>query len=257
MKSLSVIIFFVFLSLNLFASDIQAELQLISAPELLKEGDIVEGVLKVWPIEEMDPSEFKKLESMFLANSLYVSGVESVDVSANNADVVETKVLLIVKRSKENISSNLDYKGQMITIRMPQLKIEASSKEPEDYYIMNQGFVSSIMAKIIVLIILIALFLMAVWKRKYIKELIQKFKNDPVMVATKKYNKIFLETANREDYEKIYADRKDWLVLIKVQAPAYNEFFKTMEMHQYKEEWGAEELSEVRDSFDVIRGSFK
>lgn len=257
MKSLFVIIFFIFLSLNSFASEVQAELQLISAPEVLREGDIVEGMLKVWPVEDMDKNEFEQLEETVWANALYVSNVESVDVSPNNADVVEVKVLLIVKRSKENAASALSYKGQLIPIQMPSLKIEASDKEPVDYYVMDQGFVGSIMMKVIVGTILIVLVLVAFWKRNRIKELIKKYKTDPIVLATKKYNKMFLESADREDFEKIYATRKDWLPLLKVQAPAYGEFFKTMDLHQYKKDWGTEELNEVRESFDVIRGSFK
>ena len=62
---------------------------------------------------------------------------------------------------------------------------------------------------------------------------------------------------SREDFEEIYILRKEWLKLIKEQAPAYQDFFKTLNQYQYKKEWGSEELREVSDSFDVIRWSFK
>lgn len=257
MRSLSFMIFFILFSLNVFGAEMQAELHLIAAPAVLKEGDLVEGILKVWPIENGDLGQFKQLENMVLANALFVIDVESIEVSANNADVVEAKLVLIVKRSQENSSLPLNYKGNLIPIRVQPLKIEISDKDPEDYYVMDQGLISHYRVKIIIVFILVILILLAIWKRSSLKNLAQKFKRDPLAMAIKKNNEIFLKASTRQEYEEVYVKRKDWLNLIKVQAPAYDEFFKMMEIHQYKRYWNAEELNEVKSSFDVIRGSFK
>lgn len=257
MRSLSFMIFFILFSMNVFGAEMQAELHLISAPVVLREGDLVEGILKVWPIENGDLGQFKQLENMVLANALFVTDVESIEISANNADVVEVKLVLIVKRSQENSSLPLNYRGNLIPIRVPPLKIEASDKDPEDYYVMDQGLIGHYLGKIIIVFILIILFLLAIWKRSSFKSLAQKLKRDPLAMAIKKNNEMFLKAGTRQEYEEVYAKRKDWLNLIKVQAPAYDEFFKTMEIHQYKRYWNAEVLNEVKSSFDVIRGSFK
>lgn len=257
MKFFSLILFLVLFSLKVLGAEIQAELQLTSAPAVLQEGDLVEAVLKVWPIENVDLNEFKQLDNMVLANALIVTAVESVGPSLNNADVVEAKLLLIVKRSQENPSSALNYKGQLISVVIPPLKIEAADKDPEDYYVMDQGLIASDLLKVVVALACFILMLLLFWKRKIIKSLIQKFKSNPVAAATKKYKEMFLQAATRQDYERIYALRNDWLQLIVVQAPAYKEFFSKMEQHQYKKSWNNEELSEVQNCFDVIRGSFK
>lgn len=257
MKKLSLLLLLVFFSLKVLGAEIQAELQLTSAPAVLQEGDLVEAVLKIWPIENVDLNEFKQLDNMVLANALIITEVESVGPSLNNADVVEAKLLLIVKRSLENPSSALNYKGQLISVVIPPLKIEAADKAPEDYYVMDQGLVGSDMLKVVVALVCFVLMLLLFWKRKNIKSLIQKFKSDPVAIATKKYKGIFLQATSRQDYEKIYALRNEWLQLIAVQAPAYKEFFSKMEQHQYKKSWNDEELSEIQNCFDVIRGSFK
>lgn len=257
MKKLSLLLFLMLFSLKVLGVEIQAELQLTSAPAVLQEGDLVEAVLKVWPIENVDLNEFKQLENMVLANALIITEVESVGASLNNADVIEAKLLLIVKRSKENASSALNYKGQLISVVVPVLKIEAADKDPEDYYVMDQGLIASNLLKVVVALVSFILMLFLFWKRKKIKSLIQKFKSNPVAIATKKYKEMFLQATTRQDYERIYALRNDWLQLIVDQAPAYREFFSRMEQHQYKKNWKDEELSEVQNCFDVIRGSFK
>lgn len=257
MKKISLLLFLVFFSLKVLGAEIQAELQLTSTPAVLQEGDLVEAVLKIWPIENVDLNEFKQLESMILANALIITEVESIGPSFNNADVVEAKLLLIVKRSQENISSTLNYKGQLISVVVPPLKIKAADKDPEDYYVMDQGLIASDLFKGVVALVCFILMFLLFWKRKNIKSLIQKFKSNPVAIAAKKYKEMFLQATTRQDYEKIYALRVEWLQLIVVQAPAYKEFFSKMEQHQYKKSWNNEELSEVQNCFDVIRGSFK
>jgi hypothetical protein len=256
MKALIFIVFFLF-SLNIFGAEIQAELQLISAPATLKEGDLIESVLNVWPIENADLDEFKPLESMIFANALNVIKVESIGISANNADVVEAKMLLIVKRTQENSNSPLKYKDQVIQVQIPPLKIEATNQVAKDYYVMDQGTIRSYLGRTIAGAALIICIVLAALKRKSIKKLFQKFKADPTKATLKKYDELFSKASTRQDLEEIYALRKEWLNLVKVQAPAYRDFFRVMEQHQYKECWTNDEMDEVKSSFEVICRSFK
>jgi hypothetical protein len=257
MKVLSLIITYLFLMACAFSQEIQAELSLISPPPTLKEGDIVEGTLKIWPLENADLGEFKKLENMTFANALYTTEVESIEASANNADVVEAKLLFIVKRASENTQQQLSYKGRIVNIQTPSLKIAPPDKDPEDYYVLDQGLIYSNLGKTITTILLVLLSLTVFFKRKDLQRFVQKFKNDPIAKRKKKISDKFNMAIKREEYEEIYAIRREWLNLINEPSAAYEDFFKTMEQHQYKKKWSDEDLSEVKNSFEVIRRSFK
>lgn len=252
-----IILSFLFISISVNGAEIQAELNLTSAPEILQEGDLVEAILKVWPVENGELSEFRDLDNKMLGNALLVSDVESVGVSANNADVIEVKLLLIVKRSGENTSQTLIYKGQPVLIQIPPLKIEASDKDPEDYFVMDQGILRTHLNKIILGSVLLLLILIVIWKKNSLKNFFKKFKADPVAAEKKNFHELFQRASTRNEYERIYATKSGWMKLIVVQSESYKEFFATMEQHQYKKSWGSVELQEVKSAFDVIRGSFK
>ena len=122
---------------------------------------------------------------------------------------------------------------------------------------MNQGLFSSNILVVGIGLIVLLLIGVMVWKKEKLLKLLSKYKTDPVAEKIKKYNKIFSEAITRESFEEIYADKLNWFPLVKVKAPAYQEYFKVMEQHQYKKQWTAEELDEVKNCFDIIRGSFK
>lgn len=258
MKVLSSILLSLYLILSVcLASEIQAEFSLPAGSSTLKEGDLVDGVLKVWPIESADLNEFNKLQNMTFFNSLSLIQIHSIEPSANNADLIEVKGLFLVKKSKDQSVTQINYKGQNISVQAPGLNITPLEKRAGDYFILDQSLSYSNLQKILLSLLAAALLFLGFWKRENLKSVIKKFKQDPTAVAIKNFNKKFLMATKREEFEEIYALRKDWLKLIKEQAPAYQEFFKVMDQHQYKKNWGAEEVSEVQNSFDVIRGSFK
>ena len=257
MKVLSLIIFLIVFSASSFGDEIRAELDLVSTAHKFKEGDLVEGVLKIWPIENADLAEFNQLESMVFGNILTVSDLESLSVSINNTDVVEAKVLMIVKKLEGSSTTSLTYKGLLIPVQLPAIEIENSDKKIQEYFIMDQGTITSTLTRTVAFVVLLIIFSLAVWKRKNIKSFVQSFRVNPIATMMKKYNDLFRKADSRTDYEFIYSTRKEWLTLVKTQAPAYVEFFKTMEIHQYKKSWNEEDLCEIKNCFDIIRGSFK
>ena len=257
MKTLFFAFFFILFSFVVYGAEITAQLNLLSPPSVLKEGDVVEGLIKVWPLENADLGEFKKLEDKPLGNSLYVSQIESVETSANNADVVEAKILFIVKRNKENMAPLIDYKGTAIPLQLPELNLAPEDKDPAEYFIMNQKVDYLNIGLIIASGLLVLVVLIFALKRKTIKNLINNLRSDPVAIAKKKYDALFIKANKREDFEEIYASKDEWFKLVEVKAPAYMEFFEVMNLHQYKRFWSTEDLREVQSSFDVIRRSFK
>lgn len=257
MKLICLLVFYVFFNSSAFSQEIQAELSLISPPSTLKEGDVIEGVIKVWPVENADLNEFKKLENMTLANALYITEVENVEASVNNADVIEAKLLFIVKRSVENTQGRLSYKGRMINIQVPPLKIAPPDKDPEDYYVLDQGTIFSNLGLIVGGLFITAVIMMIFIKRKAIISITKKLKHDPVAVSRKKFTEKFNNANKREDFEELYALREEWMGLFKEPAPPMDDFFKTMNQHQYKKNWNAQIHEEVKNSFDNIRRSLK
>jgi hypothetical protein len=257
MKIFFILIILNFFSLIAFSEEIHVELGLISPPALLKEGDVVEGLLKMWPLENADLNEFKKLEGLSLAGALYVADVESVNPSPNNADVVEAKLVIIVKRSKEASAQALSYKGNIYSILTPSLNLAPSEKETDQYFVLDQGLIHSRKLQIIIGLIFLALIIGLYLKRKSLLAKIRGFKEDPIASKKLKFDGQFTSAQNREDYESIYAHRGEWLSLINVVTTGYLNFFSIMELHQYKKFWNQDELKEVENSFDVIRRSFK
>ena len=257
MKFLFLAVLSFFFMSNVFCEEIHAELTFLSPPAIFKEGDVIEGVLKIWPLENADLGEFKKLDGVTLAEALYVSEVESSEVSANNADVAEAKLLFIVKRTEDKTPQLLNYKGHFLNIQIPAFNLAPAEKDPEGYFVLEQRMLNSNLIKILSFLLLIALLTVLLIKRKSIKEFLGKMKADPEKLQKNKFNQMFNNARKREDYEAIYAQRSLWISFVKIMAPAYFEFFKVMELHQYKKELNQEDLREIENSFDIIRGSFK
>jgi len=256
MRIFFLIIFSMILAFNAFSQEIKAELILISPPSVLKEGDVIEGVLRVWPLENSNIEEFKKIENKTLADFYYISEVEKVEPSINNSEVAEARVLIIVKHSDGKDQQPLTFRDKVINIIPPQLSIAKAAKASGEYFVMNQEMPYSNLITIALVVLLISLIVMAFYKRNSIQKLFMKLRKDSTSVYIKKLKDKFTYASKREDFEEIYAIRKEWLHLIKTPMDNYAHFFKVMELHQYKKTWNSEELVEVKNSFDPIRGSF-
>lgn len=257
MKFFILLIFYFIFIETAFSVEPIAEVVLVSPPAVLKEGDIVEGSMKVWPLENADVNEFKKIENTTLANALYISEVSNVETSPNNADVVEVKLLFIVKRSTELEPQVFNYRGRSIPIKLPDLNLAPAEKDSPGYFVMDQGLIYSHWGKILTGILALILMTLIIFKRNAIKNILNKFKHDPIEEAKKQFKIIFANASKREDFETIYIRRQEWLGLNSELARLYEEFFKVLHKHQYKKDWNPEDLNEVKESFEAIRRSFK
>ncbi|MGZ3809984.1 MAG: hypothetical protein ACXVCE_18010, partial [Bacteriovorax sp.] len=188
-------------------------------------------------------------------NSLLLAQIHSIETSPNNADVIEIKGLFVAKMGKPSFP--VVYKGQTVAIEDPGIGVTPLPQKAQDYFIMDQLTYQSMFAKILCIAVALAFLALVFLKRKAVWGFLTKYKNDPIASANKKFKGMFQRASSRSDFEEIYATRNEWLKHINEQAPAYNEFFKIMNQHQYKKDWGAPELNEVKESFDIIRGSFK
>lgn len=256
MKVLSVLIIYIVMMSSVFSQTIQSEFILSQSMAQVKEGDLIEATIRVWPIENADLAQFKKLEKTLLFNALYLAQVISLGVSQNNADVVELHGLFIVKTAKAQPVFTFKYNDSVIELKSGALAITELQGKNSDFYVLDQSLNKSIVWKI-VLGVLIVLLVLAVIKRKAIKEFLIGLKPDSIKKARKKYDEIFRRAAKREDFEAIYKDKDTWMGLLIERAPAHFEFLKILNQHQFKKEWGIAEIEEVKSSFDIIRRSFE
>lgn len=245
-----ILIFSLFITFCISATEIKSELQLLPNAREYREGDIVEIDLKIWPIENADLEEFRKIESISLFGALEVTQISSVETSENNADVVLIKAIAVVTKAPETISANILYKGNTINIMAPSYKFLPLSSKNEDYFIMEQKSLSSS----IMWVLLFGAVLIGAGTYLYLKKF--RVKKDDGLKSKRLYQELFSNAEERKDFENIYATRKHWAPLIIAETNAHREFYKLMEQHQYKKEWSLDVRNEIKLSFDIIRGSF-
>lgn len=254
MRVLSILIIYLIVVLNTVnAQSIQAEFIPLEAITQVKEGDFLEATIRVWPIENADLSQFKKLEKTVIFNALYLAQITSLDSSQNNADVIELKGIFIVKSSKLDPLYTFNYSGSLIELRSSGLKVLELQDKNQDFYILDQSLNKSLLW-IFILGIFIVLILIAIIT---IKDYVVGLRPGSLKKSKKKYDDLFRRADKRDDYENLYKERDVWMELLTTKAPAHYEFLKILNCHQFKKEWGKGEYEEVKSSFDIIRRSFE
>jgi predicted DNA-binding antitoxin AbrB/MazE fold protein len=243
-------------SATVFAENINAEFKPLQDVSHIKEGDLVEVMMRFWPIENADLAQFKKLEKTIFFSAFYLAEIESLQTSTNNSDVVELKAIFIVKSTKAQTLFTFKYNNSVIEIHFDGAKIEELKNKSQNYFILDQTLNGSYLLIMIIGFLLVLVFI-AVWKRQELQTFIIGLKPDAFKKAKRKYDVQFKKASLREDFELIYQEKEIWLKLLESRAPAHNEFFKVLNQYQFKKEWNDLDIAEVRSAFDVVRGSFE
>lgn len=246
----------IFMSVSTYAQVINSQFRPAEDITHIKEGDLIEATLTFWPIENADLSQFKKLEKTVLFNALFMAQILSLNLSPNNADVVELKAVFIVKSARPQSLFVFKYNETPIEMRIEGVKISELKDKGQEYIVLDQS-VNGPRWMMIFLGLAATLVIIAILKRKDLKEFIIRLRPDATKKAKKKYDELFRIANKREDFENIYKEKEIWLKLLEERAPAHNEFFKVLNQYQFKKDWSNEDYSEVRSSFDVIRRSFE
>lgn len=252
-----IFVLLLFCSFSLKAEMPKAVISLMSENSTVKEGDIVEGMIKVWPLESAELDEFKKIENTTLMGILKIVQVQSVELSANNADVVEIKVIMAIMRTKHQSDYSLFYKGHAITIEPLNFKLTDPLNLPKDYFILDQAISTSLIFEIFLLALMVMLAGLFFIKRKQLVEWIARFRVDPIKEQMNYFDLLFSKANTRKDFEQVYATRKQWMNFLEGKQISFESFFQSMEKHQYKKEWSDSDLTEVLRAFEGLRGSFK
>jgi hypothetical protein len=232
------------------AQEIKSELRILPEALEYREGDLVEIDLKIWPIENADFEEFRKIEGVTLFNALDITQVSSVENSPNNADVVIIKAIAVVLKEPDASSAFIQYKNNNIAVAPQHFKLIPLKVKSEEFYILDQSISRRYLVPAMLAFLVVIITVGIMYRRKYLAQ--KNNKKDP----REEYKKLFLSAEDRTQFEEVYARRKEWVPLLTAETIAHREFFKVMEMHQYKQDWDADEKIEVKNSFEIIRGSF-
>jgi hypothetical protein len=235
------------------AQDLEAEFFFDEKISSIKEGDVLVGTLRVWPLENAQKQEFTKVLNTNLFNSFFVSEIISADPSVNNADVFELKAKLVVLNKVEAEKMIFEYNGTSLHVKYHEVLFKPLENKSEEFYVLEQSLDknwTNLIIGIMAAGILISLF---VFKDK-IKE---KFKKENPKTQHEKYKSVFLNAKTRNDFEKIYKEKDIWLNLLEIHTPEHFDFFKTLNQFQYKKEWTETEFKEVQTAFEIIKESFK
>ncbi len=257
MRILSIFVLILLMTItSALAQAMQGEFSPSSATKSFKEGDIFEATIRVWPVENVDLLQFKKLEKTVLFNSLYMAQITSLSLSKNNSDVVELNAVFIVNSTKTQPTFSFKYNDAIIELHLGALTFNELKDQSKDYYILDQSLNKSVFLAILISIIIL-LALLGIIKRKSVKEYLSGLKSNSVKKSKKKYNELFEKANKREDFESLYEDKEIWMKILVEITPAHIDFFNTLNQYQFKKEWSLSEDEEVKTSFDIIRRSFE
>ena len=241
---------------SVFSQEIQSEFLVGENAGKIKEGDVFEATLRIWPIENAALDQFKKLEKTTFFNSLYLVHILSLGTSSNNADVVEIKGQFIASSHLVQPTQVIAHNGQQIELRAGTLSIEELKDKGKDYFIADQSLNDSKLGLILAGLALLVLIICII-KRKAIKEYIESLRKNSAKNLRKKYSELFKQAQTREEFERIYKEKETWLAMLEVKAPAHIEFLKVLNQHQFKKEWREDDYADVKAAFEPIRRSFE
>lgn len=250
-----IITFLLFFQFAVYGQDYQASFDLINPSKSYKEGDIVEGVLRIWPIENFNQESVRKFEKTVFFNAFFLAEILSIEPSINNADVIEIKGIFVVKSAKIQRPFLIQYNEVPVQVSLDNVEIIELAQKSKDFYIMNQSmtFKSYLVIWIIIILILVVVIL---FKKKYLIEIYTKYRYPQGKNIQAKYDEMFRLANKRADFERIYLEKEKWVPLLSVKTAAHMEFFKVLNQYQFKKEWTKEELQEVSSAFEIIRRSF-
>ncbi len=250
MRSIFLVIVLMFISLSAFAKD--AEFILLDQREELKEGDIIDAVLRVWPVENNNGEELRKYINQNLFGSFFLLDIESISPSINNADVIELKGTFAVSSKLDPENLFVDFDGEKIRVKYKEVLFRPHQTRPIKFEILEQDVGKKYLKWIIIFAVLVVICLWGYQKKNTIKLM---FLKKSIESEYDSVRELFLRASTRIEYEEIYKKRNLWMNKLKEITPAHTEFINIINEHQYKKEWSFFEKNEVEEAFSKIKRS--
>lgn len=255
---------FIILTLIYFNTSFAQDLKAIISPAIennklqLDRGDIVDVVFRIWPTHSMNSELFNSMKLHNVSDILTVTEIKKIAVSPNNEDVTEVFATVVVRRefnSGEEIE--WDFNGRKIQLEIRDMSSKGEFKEGKEFIVLDQKFSAPVNWSLVLsFAALVALFVLGsvlyFLKRKAKRIKAKKEKERKLRFWKNK----FVSAKSRSDYEYIYMKKNSWIEMINVKTPPMINFFETINLHQYKPDWGDREKKEVEEAFDQIREIF-
>ncbi len=238
---MKLLIFIFIFSTQLFSNSIE-----IISESNVSHGDPVNIVIKL--NKETTESEVnaalektnKKLGPFYVHNIGFIKNEGGSSTIGLNTFYENPKVISGVKLEFTPIVN--------LTIENPD-KLDRLEIKPEPefkYYIRKFDLPSDLNTLFIILSIVIVLIVVV---------LIKRFKDQQRILREEReyyqnWIRAFKACYKREDYERIYKERKKWMPLIGSEA---KRFIKVLNKHQYKKEWKQEDMAQVTEEFNKLK----
>jgi hypothetical protein len=218
------------------------------------EGETKSVRVTLWPISEVDQDfMIKTLKDKFFLDFFYVSSVSKAQVSPHNPEAFVIEMKMTLAKGFDNTKPLIwSYKALNIPFDFKSYKIDKNKTQPQGFSLLTEKKPDSIndLAKIITIIltiIILTILTLIYFKRKNIENI----ENDIDWKAK------FFNASNREDFEELYKNRQKWMNAFGGEGPVFNQFCDLINRHQYKREWGPDELNEVQLLFEEIKESLQ
>ncbi len=246
MKLILILLFSLFIN-TIHAQTYESELELRKNQQEFKAGDIVEATLRIWPLESLNDEDKQRLIDQSFLGVFKILTAPNIHPSENNADILEIELRVLITGSTDKINNEIEVNGQKIKVTLKNIKITPLSLNEKSYVYADQSLINANMK--IILIGFLAIIAIG-----YIIYRI-KFKKIKKTQSTQNNLKILIENAKeRNDFEKIYSQREVFLRTNLQNGKVLDDFFSVLNKYQYKKEWTTQELNEVQESFQKIKG---
>jgi hypothetical protein len=237
-------------SLSVLSRD--AEFILVEPKEGLKEGEVLEAVLRIWPVENNSGDELKKYLNQTLFGSFFLLDIESISPSINNADVIELRGTFAVSEKLDPEKLFVDFENEKIRVKYKEVLYFPHNKKPTHFEVLEQDLTGNYIKWIFLFITICIIFIVLYWKRNFMKSFFHKKIVEDEYRAIKE---LFLRASTRLEYEEIYKKRNLWMKKVVELTPAHTDFINIINEHQYKKEWSFFEKNEVEEAFSKIKRS--
>jgi hypothetical protein len=248
----------IFISLSATAQDPRATFEIIgNKKKVLKEGEIFEAMIRLWPWTNPKINEFKELEGKEFANYFFLANILSVNYSENNEEVLEIHGLFVLKKKPAVNYYLWAWQNINIPVEIKQVEVEGIKQIPENLVWEKQDITRkwNLGPKLLVMVLLLTALGFLFWGQieKIFKN---KTKSKYLYNDRKKWNELFRNARERKDYEEIYRQRVKWGKLVNLKISPTQSFFETLNRYQYKKSWTDTENLDVQIAFEQIKNTF-